>query len=335
MSTLDSTADHVCLIGGAGFIGRSLIEHLRAAGRTVRVVDIATPKKLPDGVGFFRADVRNYGELLEAVRGCSSIINLAAVHRDDVRPISLYGEVNVGGADNICRAAEALQIRCIVFTSSVAIYGFQEGEPNENSAAQPFNPYGQTKWEAEGVFRNWQEKDPARRLVIVRPTVVFGPENRGNVYSLIAQLASGLFVMVGDGKNRKSMAFVENVAAFIAHVADCGPGSSGVSVYNYCDKPDFNMNELLAVVRQALGKGKPGHFRLPYSLGLAIGAVFDTIARWTGKTFPISQIRVQKFCANTVFNADRLRETGFAPPYDLREGLMETIAREFKGKSAP
>ncbi|MEJ1968837.1 MAG: NAD-dependent epimerase/dehydratase family protein [Rhizomicrobium sp.] len=265
---------------------------------------------------------------LDHQSGCGSPRRTSVPSRSMARSMS-------GGADNICRAAEALQIRCIVFTSSVAIYGFQEGEPNENSAAQPFNPYGQTKWEAEGVFRNWQEKDPARRLVIVRPTVVFGPENRGNVYSLIAQLASGLFVMVGDGKNRKSMAFVENVAAFIAHVADCGPGSSGVSVYNYCDKPDFNMNELLAVVRQALGKGKPGHFRLPYSLGLAIGAVFDTIARWTGKTFPISQIRVQKFCANTVFNADRLRETGFAPPYDLREGLMETIAREFKGKSAP
>jgi nucleoside-diphosphate-sugar epimerase len=329
MST--SAAGHICLIGGSGFIGSSLIKRLQAAGRTVRIVDIVPPKALPAEIEFRRADVRNYDELLDAMRGSSLIINLAAVHRDDVRPLSLYDEVNVGGATNICQAAEALNIRCIVFTSSVAIYGFQEGEPNEDSPAQPFNPYGQTKWEAEGVFRAWQGKEPsARRLTIVRPTVVFGPENRGNVYSLIAQLASGVFVKVGNGQNRKSMAFVENVAAFIGHVAECPPGSSGVSVYNYCDKPDFNMNELLAVVRQALGKGKPSSFRLPYGLGLAIGAAFDSVASLTGRTFPISKIRVQKFCANTVFKADHLRETGFVPPYDLREGLMETIAHEFK-----
>lgn len=334
MNNLDGAVGRPCLIGGAGFIGRSLVQRLRADGRALRLVDVAKPAALAPDVEFRQTDVRNYDELLEAMRGCDAVINLAAVHRDDVRPISLYTEVNVRGAQNICRAAEALQIRNIVFTSSVAIYGFQEGEPNEDSPAQPFNPYGQTKWEAERVFRAWQSKESlARRLVIVRPTVVFGPENRGNVYSLIAQLASGLFVMVGNGQNRKSMAFVENVSAFIAHVATAKTDEAGVSVYNYVDKPDFNMNELLAVVRQALGKGKPSRLRLPYSLGLAIGAVFDAVARLTGRTFPISKIRVQKFCASTVFRADRLKETSFVPPFDLRAGLMETIAREFKGKA--
>lgn len=53
-------------------------------------------------------------------------MNLAAEHRDDVRPISLYDEVNVGGAQNVCVAANELGIEHIILTSSVSIYGFPE-----------------------------------------------------------------------------------------------------------------------------------------------------------------------------------------------------------------
>ncbi len=158
------------------------------------------------------------------------IINLAAEYRDDVTPKSLYYDVNVKGAESVSRVAEEKGIIKIIFTSSVAVYGFAPIGTDETGALNPFNEYGRTKMLAEEVYKKWQAKEPDKRtLVIIKPTVVFGEGNRGNVYNLLKQIASRRLVMVGNGKNVKSMAYVENVAAFIEYILNFGPG---VHIYN-------------------------------------------------------------------------------------------------------
>ena len=70
----------------------------------------------------------------------------------------------------------------IIFTSSVAIYGFAPANTGEDGKPDYFNDYGRTKYLAEQVYKKWQAEDPENRtLVIVRPTVIFGEGNRGNV----------------------------------------------------------------------------------------------------------------------------------------------------------
>nr|WP_201766932.1 NAD-dependent epimerase/dehydratase family protein [Chrysiogenes arsenatis] len=243
-----------------------------------------------------------------------------------MRPKSLYDEVNVDGARNICALARQKGIQHIVFTSSVAVYGFAPAGTDESGAINYFNDYGRTKWLAEGIFREWHAEDPQNRtLVIVRPTVVFGEQNRGNVFNLLRQIASGKFIMIGDGTNCKSMAYVENVAAFLEHSLSFVPG---VHVYNYIDKPDFDMNTLVGIVRNKLGKGGGVGTRLPYWAGLCAGYVFDALASVTGKSFPVSSIRVKKFCATTQFETS-LAQTGFIAPVPLSEGLQRTVSYEF------
>jgi len=254
------------------------------------------------------------------------IINLAAEHRDDVRPLSLYDEVNVVGAKNICVVAREKNVKTIVFTSSVAVYGFAPISTDESGQIAPFNDYGRTKYEAEQVYKAWQAEAPdIRTLVIVRPTVVFGEQNRGNVYNLLRQIASGKFVMVGDGENRKSMAYVENVAAFLQYAVGFKPG---VHIHNYIDKPDSTMNELVGTVNRMLGKPEQIGLRLPFALGYAVGKCFDALAAVTGKKFPISSIRVKKFCSNSVFETS-IAKTGFVPPVLLSDALERTVRHEF------
>lgn len=111
------------------------------------------------------------------------------------------------GAAEVCVAARKAGVRTIVFTSSVAVYGFHPYPVDENGPFAPFNPYGQTKLDAETVYRAWAAEDPTRTVIIVRPTVVFGEGNRGHVYNLMRQVMSGRFLMVGSGLNAKSMAY--------------------------------------------------------------------------------------------------------------------------------
>ena len=309
------------VIGGSGFLGSSLSTRLRKNGKDYVIYDI-TGKSISGKTEF--ADIEK-PESLASLRG-SSIINLAAVHRDDVRPLSRYDDVNIQGSVNICEAARKQGINKIIFTSSVAIYGFATENTDESGEPNYFNDYGRTKYLAEWVYKEWQAEDPVNRtLVIVRPTVIFGEGNRGNVYNLLKQIASGKFVMFGNGMNRKSMAYVENVAAFLEYSLSFKPG---LHIYNYIDKPDFDMNTLVSETRKTLfGKSNVG-LRLPAFLGMAIGYVADFVAKVTGKTLPVSNIRVKKFMGTTQF-ASSVSETGFVPPVSLEEGLARTLRYEF------
>jgi nucleoside-diphosphate-sugar epimerase len=321
------------VIGGSGFIGTWLVKFLLARDHAVRIIDVNPSQAYPELA--VRADVRDRDALQAACRGCDVLYNLAAEHRDDVRPAELYYQVNVTGAQNTCIVAEELGIDRLVFTSTVAVYGLPEGEADETAATRPFNEYGRTKLGAEEEFRAWAGRAPGRSLTIVRPTVVFGPGNRGNVYVLLKQIASGRSIVIGDGRNRKSMAYVGNLAEFLAHSLSLGPG---VHLYNYVDKPDAEMRGLVALANRTLGRGRPIH--IPHALAMAAGAVCDLLARLSGQHFPISRVRVKKYAANTRFAADRVGSTGFTPRHSLDDALVTTIRHEFgsddgTGRGAP
>ncbi len=315
----------VSVVGGSGFIGTRLVERLTKGNEYKPViVDKTMSSSFSDLTRI--ADVAEVAELRESIDKDSVIINLAAEHRDDVRPVSLYDRVNVLGAENICKVAREKNVKKIVFTSSVAVYGFAPVGTGEEGKINPFNEYGRTKYEAERIFRSWQSESPAERaLVIVRPTVVFGEGNRGNVYSLFRQIANNKFVMIGCGNNRKSMAYVENVAAFLEYGLEF---KAGVHIFNYIDKPDFSMNELIDTVYKGLGRQRKIKYRLPYGAGLVVGQIFDLFAFITGKKFPISSIRVKKFCANSMYDT-ACESSGFDAPVALSDALEKTIAHEF------
>ena len=312
----------VGIIGGAGFVGSRLKARLDKGGIVSNSYDIDLSNKVDTSI---YCDVEDTSTLDQLDR-VDTIINLAAVHRDDVRPLSRYDDVNVQGALNVCEAARKHGINRIIFTSSVAIYGFAPADTAESGEPNYFNDYGRTKYLAEQVYKKWQAEDPVNRtLVVVRPTVIFGEGNRGNVYNLLKQVASGRFAMFGNGRNRKSMAYVENVAAFLEYSLSFKPG---LHIYNYIDKPDFDMNTLVSEARKTLfGKNNVG-LRLPAFLGMAIGYFADFVAKLTGKTLPVSSIRVKKFMGTTQF-ASSVSETGFVPPISLAEGLARALRYEF------
>lgn len=318
----DST---VLVIGGSGFIGTRLVSRLLQRGERVRVFD-REPCDV-SGVESVVGDVTRESELDAASEGVSSIVNLSAVHRDDVRPISLYAEVNVGGAEACVAVAERRRIDKIVFTSSVAVYAPSPVPVDEDTAPDPPSPYGSSKLAAEAVHRAWYQGAPERRtLFTLRPCVVFGPGNRGNVYNLIKQIADGRFLMVGDGRNFKSLAYVDNVAGALEFGLSSGPGSH---LFNYSDGPDFDMGALVGVIREGLGGSPAPPLRLPYALGLGLGYLCDAVSGLARVRLPVSSDRVRKFCANTAIDSRRIRAAGYRPDVELRSALLGTVRHEF------
>ena len=310
----------VGIIGGSGFLGSRLSKRLEECDVRFLVGDLQF-----DNDKSVVVDIEDR-DSLSKLSDVDWFVNLAAIHRDDVRPLSRYDDVNIQGSVNVCEAARNHGVNKIIFTSSVAIYGFAPADTDETGEPNYFNDYGRTKYLAEQVYKEWQAEDPENRtLVIVRPTVIFGEGNRGNVYNLLKQISSGRFVMFGNGKNKKSMAYVENVAAFLEYSLSFKPG---LHIYNYIDKPDFDMNTLVSGARKTLfGKDDVG-LRLPAFLGMAIGYIADILAKVTGKSLAVSSIRVKKFMGTTQFSTS-VSETGFVAPVELEEGLARTLRYEF------
>lgn len=136
--------------------------------------------------------------------------------------------------------------------------------------------------------------------------------------------------MIGTGTNRKSMAYVDNVAAFLQF---CTKQTKPLAIINYVDKPDFTMNALVEKVRGLLGRPPNVRLRLPKMVGLLAGFGFDAVAAITRRRLAISSIRVRKFCADSVYGS-ALGSTGFVPPVTLDDALSRTVRFEFIDRPA-
>ena len=311
-----------CLvIGGSGFVGSFLIKEL----------DDFCVTNLDKRLSPFFKDITRIGDITKPAqivfnKNIDSVILLAAEHSDDVSPTSLYYDVNVKGTENVLNKMDKAGVKNLIFTSSVAIYGLDKNNPDEKHVHDPFNHYGKSKWQAEQVIRAWYENDPAGKSVtIIRPTVIFGERNRGNVYNLLKQISSGKFMMIGKGLNKKSMVYVGNVVAFIKDRLK--KVESGYQVFNYSDKPDFNMTELVSVIEDKM-KLKIPKSKIPFFLGMLGGYFFDILSKIKGKKLSISSVRVKKFCATTQFDSNKAHES-YNAPYTLKQGLDKTLEHEF------
>lgn len=315
----------IVIIGGSGFVGTKLIELLcKNCDFNLKNIDKQNSITYPSFT--IIGNVLDKDLLDAELEGGDLVVLLAAEHKDDVTPVSLYYDVNVQGMKNTLAAMEKNNIKRLIFTSSVAIYGLDKDNPNEDFPADPFNHYGKSKWEAELVMQEWYKNHVDWNINIIRPTVIFGEGNRGNVFNLLAQIASGRFMMIGKGDNQKSMSYIRNVVSFIQFLIE--NKKEGYNTYNYVDKPDFNTNDLVYHTGDILGKKIPS-VKIPYWLGMLGGYGFDVLAFVTRKKLNISSIRVKKFCAVTKYDSTKAMNSGFVPPFTMEEGLRNMLHEEF------
>jgi nucleoside-diphosphate-sugar epimerase len=310
----------VLVTGGSGFIGRYVCESLRRIGHEITNLDLVAPSQSVEGVSFIRGDVRDPRAVREAMSGCELMIHLAAAHHDFGITDATYFDVNEGGARVLCEGMDDVGLRQGCFFSSVAVYGNAPEPRHEDVAADPANAYGASKLAGEQVFRAWTAKGDGRRVLVIRPAVVFGPRNFANMFALIRQIHSRFFLPIGEGTNVKSTAYVDNLVDATLYLLS-RPDCPAFDIYNYIDTPDLTSREICDAISESLGR-QPVRWALPAAAAIALASPFDLVIRLTGRNLPISSARVRKLAlAQTRFPADKVRRAGYAPKVPLREGL--------------
>jgi GlcNAc-P-P-Und epimerase len=310
----------ILLTGGSGFIGSHF--HNAIPNNQIVNLDLESPSFNHEAL-FVKGDIRKADDVKKALRGndIKTIISLAAKHHDFGIGHDEYFDTNEEGTEVLCMAATEFNVKEIIFYSSVAVYGLREDISTESTPPEPDSPYGKSKLAGEKVLERWASGEPDRKVIIIRPTLVYGANNRANMYNLIRQIDTGFYFHLGKANNIKSIAYVENLVQATLFVKQ--RMSAGVSVYNYADEPQLTTKQISEAIASAFGKKIS--LTVPRTLGIMMGLPFDLFIKLTGKNLPISTARIRKLDTQTYHAAHKIMSEGFKPSYTTIDGLKKMV----------
>ena len=325
------------IFGGTGFIGiffaYYLLEHKQAD--KVYLVDIEPvevkfskfrkKQVANDGrIAFVKGDVREPLYWFTLAEPIAIIANFAAIHREPGHKDLEYYNTNLLGAENVCAWAEQVGCKNIIFTSSISPYGPSEEVKDERSLPSPLTAYGGSKLAAEKIHQIWQARDDAnRRLVIVRPGVVFGPGEGGNVSRLIKAVLHRYFFYMGNKNTRKAGVYVKELChAMLWMLNRQSTSGEHVSLFNMSMNPGPSIEEYVNAVCKVAGVRRfvPG---VPYLLVLAMACLIDTVALPLSIKHPFSPMRIRKLVRSNNILPNYLVENGYEYRYTLESALAD------------
>lgn len=330
-----------CLVtGGGGFLGRHLVAALRAKGCPVHVLDTAPSPGPEDGVRWFRGDVRNHADVLNACKDVDTVFHTAAVidalthARHSVA--NTIKSINVEGTQNVVRVARQCGTRRLVHTSSVVASFCMDAAGGDESA--PYSTsrdlYTATKIAGEQAVLAANGKEGLLTCAI-RPGGIYGPGERLTYGRLVRALKMGApLVVFGDGAARLDYVYIDNLVDAQLRAAERLTEGSPVCGEAYFVSDETPINAGLFSIELVKHMGlKRRLVRVPDPVARAVGAAWERIYQLFGMPKPLFTIANVKLCdIDHYFSIDKAkRDLGYAPRVDTEEGLRRTAveAREY------
>ncbi len=312
----------IALVTGAnGFIGAELCRQLRLQGCHVRTLSRNAVDSEED---HWRVDLAEDSCPGEVCAGIDTVFHLAgkahalAENRQDEAE---YRHINTEGTRKLLEAAQQAGVKRFVFFSSVKAVGDSAMQPmDETAGAEADTPYGLSKYEAEQmVLHGGYVSHP----VVIRPCMVYGNTDKGNLPRMIKAIKRGLFPPLPEFNNRRSMVHVEDVvkAALLA----AGNAESAGQIYIVSDEQEYSTRQLYDWIREALGK-RPMPWTIPAVLLEGLAKAGDAIGKLSGRRFPFDSDALRKLSGSAWYSSAKIRrELGFQPQHTLRQSLPDII----------
>ena len=309
----------ILITGVHGFVGTNLVKAL-SKEHTIYGLDIVSPLK--DGVRFtFGWD---YLDKENEIPEVDAIIHLAGKAHDtkNKSAADVYFKVNTDLTKKIYDYyLKSKRAKKFIFFSSVkAAADRVEGEyVDENVVPAPVGPYGESKIAAEEYIRaNTDDTNNTdKKVYILRPCMIHGPGNKGNLNLLYGVVKKGIPWPLGAFENKRTFTSIENLCFIIKGLLDQDVESG---VYNINDDEAVSTNELIEIICESLGK-KAHIWRIPR--GLMNG--FAKMGGWLH--LPLNSERLQKLTENYVSSNAKIKKALGVDklPVEARKGLLDTL----------
>jgi len=288
----------VLFTGAYGFLGNNIIPILKE-NYEIDTLGLSSENKIKIDLSKEKPElIESYDIVLHA--GSKVYMN------DDIpKERQSFFDTNYLGTINLCKALEKHLPKSFIFTSSVAVYGEEEGENiTEDYPRKGKTPYAKSKILAEDFLIEWCNKHNVV-LTILRPALIVGHNAKGNLGSMLNLIRKGFYFNIGNKEVRKSVVMAEDIAILIPKVANKG------GIYNVCDSHHPSFHELSACICKLLGKQKPK--TIPYWLAKLIGKAGDIM----GKKIPVNSHKINKMSTTLTFSNEKAKRELSWEPIDV------------------
>ncbi|MFM7904379.1 MAG: NAD-dependent epimerase/dehydratase family protein [Microcystis sp.] len=266
----------------------------------------------------------------EALEGIDIVIHLAArahiINETIPNPEAEFIKVNTQGTANLVQQSIQAGVKHFIFISSIGAMTTQSDRIlTENSPCHPDSPYGRSKLQAEQALIELA-KDSNMTWTILRPTLVYGSGNPGNMDRLMKLIKQGLPLPFGAIKNRRSFVFVGNLVAAIITCLD-HPNAAN-QIFLISDNQAVSTPQLIRLIAQQIQQ--PCQLLpVPTTLLRFLGYLGDRVESITGKNFPFNTYNIDRLLGSLAVDSSYIQKTlDWQPPFTLEQGLAETIQPE-------
>jgi len=308
-----STLSSFFVTGAVGCVGQMLLEQLDSAGVGVVGLDLVPLPKGRRTDTWVRGNILDVDSYKKALHGIDTVIHLAAKAHSiprTIEEVERFWRVNLEGTRTLIGEAVKHGVRRFVHVSTVAVLS--------PSIGGPASAYADSKRAAEEEVLGFGGRI---EVVVVRPTTVYGPNDRGNVYKLIQWVDRGFPAIVGAGDNRKSLVYARNLADALLFLSEHGKNGEAYTVTDGCD---LSMREIVLGISQSLGRGNRLS-SIPLGAVKVVSEVNERMAVWFGLPMFFGREMIVKLTAETVFDPSALFSLGFVPMYGFVKGMEETV----------
>lgn len=292
---------NIVISGTSGFLGSNLIPYLAQSVSIIRL--------------------ERKGDFVNMIANAQVVINLAGLAHDteNVTDVGAYYQVNTEYSNRLFDAFLASDAEVFITISSVkAVADVAHEILTEEYSPNPQTHYGKSKLMAEYYIKS-KQIPPGKRVYILRPCMIHGPGNRGNLNLMYQMLQQGFPWPLAAFENQRSFCSVENICFAIKEMMERDDIPSGT--YQIADDETISTNQIVELIGQSLNQ-HVRMFTIPRKIIHVIARLGDFL------NLPLNSERLNKLTENYIVSNQKLKNAlGKELPIQAREGLLATLAR--------